>query len=467
MTQIDASSTEPDVAALAERVRRLEAENARLVGATAAPSRRAGWWRGLLSALVIVIATILVPISIVTGWARIQLVDEEAFVATMAPLVDDPAVQGLIVDETVGAINAQVDFDALTGSVFDGIADLGLPPRAAQALGLLQAPAADGLRTLVAQTVTRVVESDAFSDVWATTTRAAHRALTTAATSDGGGLVVRTDEGVGIQLGAIVERVKANLTERGVGLAQLIPAVDRVIIIGEGQNLALIRTGYALATVVGWWLPVITLALFGLGILLARRRSTAVLGTGVGLAIGGATLAITLSIGAAAVGAVAGSLDLSASALDVIYGQLVDSMRRTGVVIALLGVFIALLGWVMGRSRAAGSARRTIRSLNAAARTRLAVRGLDTGAFGLWLARYRVLVRSLVAVLAVVWLLSLRPLSFADVVVVIIVSFAVAWILELLQKRPEERTAAAVAETETADASADEAAEASEDVLSS
>ncbi|WP_439594082.1 hypothetical protein [Microbacterium sp.] len=464
MTQIDAAGGQADVAALAERVRLLEAENARLSDAT--PRRttdRRGWWRGLLSAVVIVIATILVPVSIVTGWARLQLVDEEAFVATMAPLVDDPSVQGMIIDETVDAINAQVDFDQLTANVFDGIVDLGLPPRAAQALGLLQAPAADGLRGLVSQTVTRVVESDAFSDVWAGTTRAAHRALTTAATSDGGGLVVRTDDGVGIQLGAIVERVKENLVDRGVGIAQLIPAVDRVIIIGEGNNLALIRTGYALANVVGWWLPVITLALFGLGILIARRRSTAVLGTGIGLAVGGGTLAITLAIGGAAVGAVAGSLDISASALDVIYAQLVDSMRRTGLVIAVLGVFVALLGWIMGRSRAADSVRGTVRGLNAAARTRLAARGLDTGAFGTWLARYRVLVRTLIAVLAVVWMLSLRPLSFGDVVLVIVVAILVAWALELLQKRTDEQpdVDGATAGVETTDASADESAEAS------
>ena len=64
--------------------------------------------------------------------------------------------------------------------------------------------------------------------------------------------------------------------------------IDRVVIIGKGDNLAAIRTGYALAATMGWWLPVITLALFGLGILIARRRSTAVLGTGLGFAIGGA-----------------------------------------------------------------------------------------------------------------------------------------------------------------------------------
>ena len=50
------------------------------------------------------------PVSIVGAWARVQLVDEDAFVATLAPLVDDPAVQAMIIDESMEAINAQVDF---------------------------------------------------------------------------------------------------------------------------------------------------------------------------------------------------------------------------------------------------------------------------------------------------------------------------------------------------------------------
>lgn len=441
MSDIDTA----DAQALAERIRELESENARLASAAtpAAPRATGSRWRAIVSAICIVVAAILVPVSIVSAWARVQLVDEDSFVSTLAPLVDDAAVQAMIIDETMDAVNEQVDFHELTANVFDGIAGIdGFPPRAAQVLTMLQAPAADGLENLVNEAVTRVVESDAFSDVWATATRAAHRALTTAATSDGGGLVVRTDEGVGIQVGAIVDNVKQRLIDRGVSAAQLIPAVDRVIIIGKGDNLAAIRTGYALATTLGWWLPVITLALFGLGIAIARRRSVAVLGTGLAIAIGAGALAVGLGIGDTAMGIVAGDLDLSPSALDVIYDQLVASMSQTAIVMTVLGVFIAVLGWAMGRSAAAEGARGAVRGMNSAARTQLASRGLDTGRFGAWLARYKVLVRTVIAVLAVLWLFALRPLSFGDVVLVIVVAFAVAWILELLQRRSEEHAVA-------------------------
>ncbi|WP_345802132.1 hypothetical protein AAIB33_03235 [Microbacterium sp. AZCO] len=444
---------------LRSEVDRLRAENETLrltapIPPVAAPPaeierRRKGTWRAWVSALVIVIAAILVPVSIVSAWARVQLVDEEAFVNTLAPLADDPAVQQMIVDETMDAIQAQVDFKQLTSNVFDGISDLGLGPRAKQALDLLKAPAADGLENLVNTTVTRVVQSDAFADVWATTTRAAHRALTAAATSDGNGVVVMTDQGVGIQLGAIVDRVKQNLVDRGVGVAQMIPAIDKVVIIGTGSALVTIRTSYAIASTLGWWLPVITLALFALGILIARRRSVAIVGTGIGFALGGGALALGFAVGYPLIGQAGAQLDLSVAALDVIYGQLIDSMRQTAAIIALLGVFIAVLGWFMGGSSPAVRSRGVIRGVNSSARRWLASRGLNTGGFGLWLARSRVLIRVIIAILAVLWLYALRPLSAGDVFLVIIVAFAVAWLLELLQKRPDELVSPTPAEVAT------------------
>lgn len=462
-----AETTAPDPAELHARLAALEAENARLragdtLALAEAPRRAsASRWRAFFSALCIVIASILVPLSIVTAWARLELVDESAFVATLAPLADDPAVQQMVIDETVEAVESQIDFQQLTANVFDGISQLGLPPRATQALELLQAPAAQGLSSLLTQTVTRVVESDAFADTWTATTRAAHRALTTAATSGGGGVVVINDEGLGIQLGAIVERVKENLIDRGIGIAQLIPAVDKVVIIGTGDTLVTIRTVYALATTLGWWLPVLTLALFALGIAIARRRSTAVLGTGIGFALGGGALALAFAIGQPLVGQAAGQLGVSVTAADVVYASLVGSMQQTAAVAMLLGVVIAVLGWFASRWSPAVRARGAIGALNSSLRRQFAQHGFDTGRVGAWLYRYRVLVRTVVVVLAVLWLFALRPLSAGDVFLVLIVALVVVWILELLQERPGESEAAGAIVRETeAQAEAEAEAEA-------
>ncbi|MBW9093603.1 hypothetical protein JNB62_07920 [Microbacterium jejuense] len=447
--------TADDAAELRTRLAALEAENARLRAGTqedpAAPEARGkgSRWRAFFSALCIVLATILVPVSIVGAWARSELVDEETFVATLAPLAEDPHVQSLIVSEAMDAVDANVDFSELTGSVIDGISDLGLGPRAVAALELLQQPAADGLRNLVQTGVTRVVESDAFADVWTTAVRGAHRALVTTATSDGAGVFVLTDEGLGMKLGPIVDQVKQKLVDSGVGVASLIPAVDKTIIIGDGSAVSTIRTVYAIADVAGWWLPFVTIGLFVAGILIARRRPVAVLGTGIGLFIGGAALAATFSVGSLVAGNAAARMDLSVSAIDVIYAALVDDMRRTALVVALLGVLVAVIGWVTGRWKPARRVRGLVSGLNASARTALAARGLDTGRFGTWLGRQRVLVRVVVVVLAVVWLMTLRPLSAGDVFLVVIVALVVAWVLELLQKRPGDAARAAAAHLAT------------------
>ena len=125
-------------------------------------------------------------------------------------------------------------------------------------------------------------------------------------------------------------------------------------------------------------------------------------------------------------------------------------MQHTAVVAAVLGVFIAILGWALGDWSAARRLRTVVGGLNSSARRGLAERGLNTGGFGRWLSRHRVLVRAVVVALAVVWLLLLRPLSFGDIVLVIIVALLVTWMLELLQRRPEETTTAETTEETTA-----------------
>ena len=162
---------------LEARIAKLEAENAALrsVGITAKPvegtdaaspppreSRRRG--RTVAAVVLVVVALLLAPVAVISAWARIQLVDTDQFVATFAPLAEEPAVQSYIGDQVTAAIEEQVDIPTLTSDLFDGLKQLDLPPRAEQALGLLEAPATQGLQSLVSGIVDRLVESPAFAD---------------------------------------------------------------------------------------------------------------------------------------------------------------------------------------------------------------------------------------------------------------------------------------------------------------
>lgn len=434
-------------AALDARIAALEAENARLrAGAppstttTGRRSRAAGPWRGILSAICIVLASVLVPVSIVAAWARVELVDESSFVATFAPLANDPHVQATIIGGVTAAIDDKVDLKGVTDDLFDGLQSLGLPPRAASALDLLRAPAAQALQALVHDAVTDLVQSDAFASTWETALRASHRALATTAAggTSGGGLTISDRGEVGIQLGPIIDQVRQRLVDQGIGLASMIPTIDKTIVIAQSDALVTVGVVYNLAVAVGWWLPLVTLGLFLIGVLLARSRSTALLGAGLGIAIGGTSLAAGIGVGGAILGLAASRLGVSSATLGAVYGQIVADMTHTAAIVALVGAVLAVLAWANGRTRGARALRAGAGSVNAGLRRALRARGLDTGAFGVWMHAQRVLVRSALVVLLVLWLLALRPLSAGDVLLVLVVGLLVWWLAELVQKRPEE-----------------------------
>jgi aspartyl-tRNA(Asn)/glutamyl-tRNA(Gln) amidotransferase subunit A len=109
-------------------------------------------------------------------------------------------------------------------------------------------------------------------------------------------MVVLTDAGIGVRLGPFVDQVRQRPADRGVRVAALIPAVDRTVIVGDGDAVVTARTAYEIAVTAGWWLPVVVLGLLGLGMFVARRRSAAVLGSGVALALGGTVLMLGSSV---------------------------------------------------------------------------------------------------------------------------------------------------------------------------
>lgn len=446
-----AAATRAELEAMRTRIAELESDSQRLAaepvnsehsgesGPEASTPRPRQRWRAPLSAVCIVIAAILVPVSIVASWARAELVDQDAFVQTFAPLADDPDVQALIIDETVAAIDESINIDGLVDDLFDGIASLGIPRRAAAALDLLRGPAAAGVHSTLSSSITAAVESDAFSSVWDRALRLSHTAMLAAVTNDGSGAVAISDTGeIGIQLGPIVADLRQRLLDQGFRFASVIPTVDRTIVVAQSDAIVVVRTVYTIAVLVGWWIPLLCLGLFVLGIALARRRATGLIGSGIGIAIGGAAVAIALAVAGTTLALNADNRGISSAAITAIFAQVTSAMRDTAIMLIALGVFLALVAWLAGGSRVGG--RTALGAINSGARAGMAARGVDTGAVGRWLYRQRVLVRGIIFVASGLWLLALRPLSIGDVVLVFVVGVVVWWLAEVAQQRPDELT---------------------------
>ena len=366
-----------------DRLRELEAENARLRSLVdepkPKPTRARHRLRRAAATVCVVLAAMLVPVGVLVSWAQTQLLDEQRFLATFAPLAEHPAIQEEIVDQTMGVIDSQIDIEGLTGKVFDGIVDLGLSDTAASVLNLLRQPAAEGVRSMIDQGVTAVVGSDAFAATWDQALRLSHRAFVAAVSGESSGQAVTIDADgqIAVQLGPIVQTVQAELERRGFGLASAIPTIDAAIPIATTDAVPTLRLIVTLTTIVGWWLPVVIAGLLLAGIALAPRRARAVAGSGIGLAAGAVAVLILFEAAAIALNQQAPALGVGAEALAVFFAQLVAEMRTQAVIILLLGIVLWIAGWITGASNSAAATRRGVGAAASAVGARV-TRGRST-----------------------------------------------------------------------------------------
>ncbi|WP_221583891.1 hypothetical protein [Microbacterium sp. G2-8] len=423
-----------EVDELRRRLAALEQENAEL-RAPEKPAARHGRGRTVFAVALIAIGLMLAPVAALGTWARMQLVDTDQFVATFAPLAEDPDVQAYVADEVTVAINAQVDTDELIGNVFDGVRDLGLPPRADAALGLLEAPAAQGVQSLISDAVGQVVASPAFADVWESALRVTHeRAIAIIQGDPAAALQLAEDGTLSLQLDVVVEKVKEELADRDIGIAEMIPEIDREIPILQADALVLVRTIYTVAVAAGFWLPWVVLALLIAGVSIARRPLRALTWTSGLFAVAFALLATGIGIGRVFfIGAVSPSI-MPAATASALFAQLTLLLQSTAVALAVLGVFVAIGSWLAGSTRPARALRTATSNGTSALRAAGDRHGLSTGRFGELVERGRSVILIAVAAIGVLLLFANRPPTMGGVIGVVVGVAVVFAVVELVRR---------------------------------
>lgn len=420
---------------LRARVLVLEQENQTLKSETREKPHRRPVGRSIVAGIVLAVAVLLAPIAAMGTWARLQLVDADRFVATFAPLAEDPDVQDFVAAQASAAIQEQVDLTAVVGEVFDGLRDLDLPPRAASALTLLEAPAASGLTSLVDGVIHDVVASDQFADIWAQSLRFTHERAVAIMQNSPDTAVQLADDGVlSIDLGLVVERVKSVLTERGVGFADLIPEIDRSIPIAQADALVLVRSIYQIAVAAGFWLPWVVLGLVVAGILIARNRPRALFWTSAAFAVAFLLLSAGMGIGRTFfIGAVSPSI-MTSGAAQALFDEVTSLLSSTIVALAMVGVLVAVWAWLAGASRSASAVRGVLDSGFTAVRGTWERRGYSTGRFGLAVDRFHGPIVIVGMALALLVLIVTRPVSFGSVSGVTIGLIVFMILVELLRR---------------------------------
>ncbi|PVE14173.1 hypothetical protein [Streptomyces scopuliridis] len=270
--------------------------------------------RTYLSTALIVLLTVLAPLSAVAAWVDLEIGDTDRFVSTMAPLASDPDVQNAVADRITDEVLTEVDVGPL-----------------------LQ----NGVRGLLHDAVLSFETTNAFKNAWKTATRAAHATAEHALTSGGGNAVT-------IDLAPITARVKKQLTDDSVPYANRIPVRHTQIIVLEANGLGIWRDVTQGLRAAGIWPAVGTLALTCAAALLAVRRRRALIGAGIAYAAGAALLFLVVAV---ARGSILQDLpdngDRSAAA--AIFDALTASLRTAGWCVLGGGVALALGAWLSGR----------------------------------------------------------------------------------------------------------------------
>ena len=372
--------------------------------AVAAPPRpRRQRWRSVVATLLIVIGCILAPISVVAVWTKNLVTDTDRYVATVAPLASDPAIQSAIADKITAEIFTHLDVAGITNQAVDALAERGLPPLVATQLHALSQPLASGVQSFVRDEVGKVVASDAFADAWLTANRAAHQALVAALTGQTREGVTIENDTVSINLGPFIQEVKQRLIDRGFELASRIPDVNPSFVLVQSDYIAQARGAFNLLNAIGNWLPVIALVFLAIGIYVAKGHRRALVGVGLGLAGGmlvlGLALALfrTIYLNELPLGV------LTRDAAAAFYDTLVRFLRLGLRTVLVFGLVIALAGFFTGRSITAVRARAGLTKGIGWLRGGAEQAGFRTGPVGAWVYTYkRVLWIAVIAIAALV-----------------------------------------------------------------
>ena len=405
-----------------------------------------GRWRTIAAATVITLGCVLAPVSVLGVWAANQVTNTDRYVANMAPLIHDPAVQNALSTKITDQITSRVDVQALVNQASAQLAGDRLP-RLSALLQNFSGPIDSAVDNFIGTTVARVVASPAAAAAWTEANRIAHsgvvRVLSGQGSAQSSGTLTVVNGDIVLNLGPLITQVKQALVARGLTVADKIPAVNATFPLFAAPNLQKAQAGYRLINTLKWVLPFVTLALLAAGIWLSRRRRRSLIGAALGLAASMLVLASALLIARAIYLNSVPSNVLPSDAAAALYDTLVRFIKQGLRVLLLVGLVVAAAAFLAGPSRAAAGVRRGTGTGIDWVRNRGARAGLRTGPAGTWTAAHIRALRVAAIVVAVLIFVFWGQPTLAVVIWLVVGLLAVLGLIELLGGGPQPAAAPA------------------------
>lgn len=314
---------------------------------------RTGRWRAAVVVVLIVVAAVLAPLAVVARWAHDLAGDTERYVATVAPLAEDPDVQAALSDRVATEIVARLPVEQLTDRAIEALVGRGLGRPGETALRGLAAPLAAAVESMVEDQTTALVESERFAELWAEAQRGAHAQVVALLTGDGSDLMRVDADTVTLDLAPVTAEVRQRLVDRGLAIAERLPTVEAELEILHSPALAQAQTAFRVLEALRVWLPVATLLCLAAAIVLARSRRRAVIAGALAIALSMVLLAVGLGVFREAYLDAVPAEQLPSAAAGAIFDAVAWPLRlrlRTLLVVAMLvATGAGAVGAVRGR----------------------------------------------------------------------------------------------------------------------
>ncbi len=304
--------------------------------------------RRIIAALLILLASVLAPFAVGSLWAERTITSADAFNETLAPLAQDPLVRQTVSTEVSAAIVDAIDAEGRAENFLGGLSGPLAELRGDSSVdSVIAAAIASGVNNAITSGVDSYVDSDQFGQGWTAVTSLLQEQFVALIDRDTVDAAVTLQDGqIVLNTAVVVEKVQAQLAERGVPFAGTLQVPGRQVVLADAPNLQLAANALSIFLPVAAWLWVVVLIMFVAGVLLWRPRSRGLMWAGLGLAIGALVTYFALDLGTAQL------VDAAPVGYSALFSAVSTTLLRFLVnallVMLTLGVVLALAGWLAG-----------------------------------------------------------------------------------------------------------------------
>ena len=286
--------------------------------------------------MLIVLACLLAVLSVVVVYARNELLNTDTFVATVAPLAKDPAVQTAVATRVSDNLVARTDVEERIKNA--------LPARA----GFLANPITGAVQTATYRITLKLVQSQQFQHLWELALRQSHEQVDNLLLGNKVGALQSTNGKVTVDLTQVENAAKKQLAAHGLSVFNKVPNYTGTpYVLFQSDQLAKLQRWVRFLNHLALVLPIVSILVFAGAVLLAKDRRRGLVHAASGLAVSMAILLIGANVGRNQYLASIGprqSKPATTAVIDTVDASLLDSVRT----VLVLAAVVALVAFVVG-----------------------------------------------------------------------------------------------------------------------